>query len=49
LRSQPTEARCHDRIEHRRPIGLMRGYQRLREGSWVDPLLTDLPAEDPMR
>jgi len=32
-----------------RPVGLMRRYQRLRDGRWVDALLMDLLAEELVR
>jgi len=32
-----------------RPVGVMRRYQRLRDGRWVDALLMDLLAEDLVR
>jgi aminoglycoside 6'-N-acetyltransferase len=32
-----------------RPVGLMRAYQRMRDGHWVDALLMDLLAEELVR
>jgi len=32
-----------------RPVGLMRAYQRMRDGRWVDALLMDLLAEELVR
>jgi len=32
-----------------RPVGVMRRYQRLRDGRWVDALLMDLLADDLVR
>ena len=32
-----------------RPVGVMRGYQRMRHGRWIDALLMDLLADELVR